>query len=131
VGIGLTARELVAEYLAAFSSGDPQMVAALVTDDFENVHRSSLGESSSGRAEYLERLPGFLAAFRDLRYEAEDVVVEGDRAAVDYRMTAIHRGVNLDMRGAMHFTVADGRIARRVDYWDSLDYLRQVGDPSR
>lgn len=128
MGRGLTVREVVLGYLAVFSTSDPTRIAAFVADDFENIHRSALGDNSSGRADYLKRLPGFLARFADLSYEPEDVVVENEKAAASYRMTAKDHGVPIEIRGAMHFTVVDGLITRRVDYWDSLTYLRQVGE---
>lgn len=127
MGLGLTVREIVLGYLAAFSTGDPQRVAGFVAEDFENVHRSALGTNSSGRSEYLSRLPGFLLQFSELSYEPEELVVEGGRAAASYLMRAKDRGMPVEIRGAMLFTVNDGLITRRVDFWDSLTYLRQIG----
>jgi ketosteroid isomerase-like protein len=130
MGRGLTVREIVLGYLKSFSSGDLARIAGFVSDDFENAHRSALGDNSAGRAEYLKRLPGFLAQFADLSYEPEDVIVEGEKAAAFYRMTAKDHGIPIEVSGAMHFTVVNGLITRRVDYWDSLTYLRQVGQDS-
>ena len=130
--VRLTVRDLVLGYLKSFSSGDPARIAGFVSDDFENIHKSALGHNSTGRTEYLTRLPAFLTQFADLLYEPEDVIVEGEHAAVSYRMTAKDHGIPIEVSGAMHFRVANGLIARRVDYWDSLAYLRQIGeDPSK
>jgi len=82
----------VARYLAALNTHDPDAIAACVTDDFFNEHTSALGDSTHGRAAYRTRLPGFLAEFPDLRYDVEDVVVDGDRAAAAYTMTGRWRG---------------------------------------
>lgn len=121
------ARDVALAYLAALSAGDPDGVAALVTDDFHNEHTSALGAGSRGRDEYRARLPGFLAAFSDLRYEPREVVAEADRVVVAYRMTARHEGYQVDLPGVMWFEIAGGRIRRRTDYWDSLSFLRQTG----
>jgi steroid delta-isomerase-like uncharacterized protein len=125
-------RVAVTRYLDALNSGDPDSIAACVTEDFHNEHTSTLGHSRHGRAAYRERLPGFLAEFAGLRYTVEDTIVEDDRAAVAYTMTcswtggpaAVARPVSI--RGVFRFRVADGLIAHRVDYWDSAEFSRQV-----
>ena len=121
------AAAVVRSYLHSFATGDPDAIAAHVTDEFVNEHTSALGSSCTGRHEYLARLPGFLAAFPGLCYEVERVVVDGDHAVAAYRMTATSEGHPVDLRGVMVFELDGDRIARRTDYWDSLTYLRQVG----
>ena len=129
-GSGLTPSEVVLRYLNALSSGDPDRVAVLVSADFENHHASELGDDCSGRDEYRRRLKTFFTTFERLRYEPEKVVAEGSRVFAAYRLTAVENGKPIDLHGVMDLTVADGQIARRVDYWDSLTYLGQVGkDP--
>jgi len=131
-------RAAVERYLDALNGGDPDAVATCVTDDFFNEHTSALGHSLRGRAAYRERLPSFLAEFEDLRYQPEDVIVDADRAAVPYRMTCTWVGGAgrhpVEIRGIFRFRVRDGRIAHRVDYWDSAEFARQTsarrdGDP--
>lgn len=117
---------VVRSYLAAFAGGDAEAVAAHVSDDFVNEHTSALGSGCIGRDEYRRRLPGFLAAFEGVRYDVEDVIAEGRRVAASYRMTAVNDGHPIDVRGVMTFTVIDGRITHRTDYWDSLTVLRQT-----
>ena len=119
-------RAAVDRYLAALNAHDPDAAAAAVTDDFVNEHTSARGTSVTGRAAYRERLPGFLAAFTDLRYEVEDRIVEGGRAAVPYTLTAVVDGRPVRIRGVFRFEVRDGLIAHRVDYWDGEDFRRQT-----
>ena len=125
--MGLSPAELVERYLASFAGGDPDRIAELVTDDFENRHHSALGGGCSGRVAYRERLPGFLADLPGLRYESEGVIVEGDRVAAPYRLTARPGGVPVEIHGVMLIEVRGGLIASRTDYWDSQTFLRQVG----
>ena len=120
-------REAVARYLAALNSGDPDRIAACVTEDFYNEHTSALGHSRRGRASYRERLPSFLAEFAGLHYEVEDTIVEDGRAAVAYTMTCMYHGAPVSVRGVFRFSVEDGLIAHRVDYWDSAAFAAQVG----
>ena len=94
---------------------------------FENLHRNALGESCVGRETYRERLPGFLSAFKGLDYELVDTVTEGDRVVASYIMRAVHDGHVIEIPGMFDFVVADGLIRRRIDYFDSLTFLRQTG----
>ncbi|MFF0445389.1 nuclear transport factor 2 family protein [Streptomyces sp. NPDC004609] len=124
-------RAAVESYLAALNSGDPDRIAARVTEDFHNEHTSALGRSVHGRSAYRERLTAFLAEFQELRYTAEDLLVDGGRAALAYRMTfrwagAAHRP-EIHIRGVFRFRVRDGAVAHRTDYWDSAEFHRQTG----
>jgi steroid delta-isomerase-like uncharacterized protein len=123
----VTAAAVARGYVESFASGDPDAIAAHVADDFVNEHTAALGSGCVGRDEYRGRLPGFLATFDGLRYEVEDVVADGDRTAVAYTMHATHDGHPISIRGVMRIEVRDGKVARRVDYWDALTFLRQTG----
>lgn len=117
----------VLDYIAALNSADPDAIAGCVTDDFVNEHTSAVGHSLRGRAAYRERLPGFLGEMQGLHYEVEDLIVDGDRCAVPYTMTATWCGHPISIRGIFRIRVQDGLIAHRVDYWDSLEFMRQTG----
>ncbi len=121
------APDVAAAYLAALSSGVPERVAALVTEDFVNDHASSLGSGCVGRDEYRRRLPGFMASFPGLSYDVERFVSDGTWVAATYRMTAESNGSPIDIRGVMVIETRDGLVARRTDYWDALTFLRQTG----
>lgn len=123
----MTPADAARRYLEAFGSDDADAVAALVTDDFVNEHTAALGSGCVGRDEYRRRLPGFLGSMPGLRYEVEDVISDGDRAAASYTLHAVVNGRPIAVRGMMRFEVRDGLIARRTDYWDSLVFQRQAG----
>ncbi len=114
-------------YLNAFSTGDPDAVAAFVTDDFVNEHTAALGSGCTGIAEYRQRLPGFLASMPGLKYEVEDLVAEGDRVCAAYTLRTTANDRPIAVRGVMRFVVRGDRIAHRIDYWDSLVFQRQAG----
>ena len=75
-------------------------------------------------------------AFPDATLTVEDLVVEGDRAALRYRLQGTHRGpylgvaptgVGFDVEGLTLLRLADGRV---VEEWHSpteLAILRQLG----
>lgn len=122
-------RAAVEAYLAALNAHDADAVAACVAEDFVNEHTSSMGQSRKGRAEYRAALTGFLEYFGDLRYVPESILVDGESAAVPYVMTFRMRSAGdrpVRVRGVFVFTVADGLITRRTDYWDSGEVQRQL-----
>lgn len=120
-------RETALSYLASFASGDPDKIVSHVSTEFQNNQTGELGKSCAGREVYRERLSGFLDSFRNLRYEVEELVCEGERVAVTYRMRGEDDGKPIDIPGVMIITVVDGKITSRIDYWDGLSYLKQTG----
>ena len=98
-----------------------------MSEDFSNVHTSALASSSHSKAAYQERLADFLATFAGLAYEVSEIVVEGEQAAAAYVMRARVDGSEIEIQGVMRLTVRGGLIERRVDYFDSLTFLRQTG----
>jgi steroid delta-isomerase-like uncharacterized protein len=120
--------DVVRTYLDAFSDGDPDVIAALVTDDFVNEHMSELGSGCVGRDEYRRRLPGFLTTFVGATYTIESIgaLDRPGEVVARYRFSARYETKPIDIAGMMWFEVRDGRIARRTDLWDSLSFLRQT-----
>jgi len=123
----VSAAEVCVGYLNAFSTGEADAVAAFVTDDFVNEHTAALGSGCVGIDAYRQRLPGFIASMPGLRYEIEDVVADGDRVCAAYTLHTTANDRPIAVRGVMRFLVRDGRIAHRIDYWDSLVFQRQAG----
>jgi len=123
----VTAGEICRSYLESFATRDADAIAAQVTDDFVNEHTAALGSGCTGVDEYRRRLPGFIDSMPDLRYDVEDVIVDGDRVVIPYMLRAHVNDRDIAVRDAMRFDVRDQRIARRVDYWDSLVFQRQAG----
>ncbi|MEV4186184.1 nuclear transport factor 2 family protein [Streptosporangium canum] len=124
--MGELTRQAVERYVEALNRHDPGEIAACVTPGFHNEHTSEAGVSLRGRDAYRERLKVFLSEFAGLRYEIEDLIVDGLRAAVPYRMSFTYRGRPVVIRGMFRFEVADGLIAHRVDYWDGAEFTRQT-----
>ena len=120
---------VVTSYLLAFATGDPSAIAGHVSDDFVNEHTAALGSGCVGRDAYLDRLPSFLGDMAELRYDTEELMVDGDHAAAFYTMTARWQGETpISIRGVQRLVVRDGLITHRTDYWDSASFLLQA-DP--
>jgi predicted ester cyclase len=125
-------RAAARSYLESFASRDPDRIAAHVTDAFINDHASALGSPCTGRDEYRRRLPGFLASLPDLRYVVSEPLIDGERAAVAYDLFAQGTRpdgevVEVHVRGVMLLWFEGTLISQRLDVWDALTYLRQVG----
>ena len=118
--------DIVRSYLNAFASGDPAVVVSHVTDDFENIQVGLLGKGCTGADVYAERLVGFLGAFADLKYDIEELIVDGDKIAAAYKMTFTDNGQSMVIEGVMVITMRDGKIAVRKDYWDGLSHIKQT-----
>jgi ketosteroid isomerase-like protein len=119
-GVGVA--DVVRAYVEALNGSDVDAVVAHVAAGFVSEHTSAIGESFTGRDEYRARLPKFFALLPERHYEIEDLLVDGDRAAVPYTL----RSGAVVVRGVFLFSCRDGLIARRVDYWDSAEFLRQL-----
>ncbi|MDE0701931.1 MAG: nuclear transport factor 2 family protein [Acidimicrobiaceae bacterium] len=122
-----TPSAIARSYLESFASGSADTIAAHVSPDFVNEHTSALGAGCIGRDVYRQRLVGFLADMVDLRYEIENLIVEGSEVAAFYTMTANWQDEHpISVRGVQRLVVGDGLITHRTDYWDSAVFLTQT-----
>ena len=119
--------DICRRYLESFATGDPDVVASFVSDDFINEHTSALGSGCQGKDEYRRRLPGFIASMPGLSYEVESQITEGDQVANAYTLRARVNERDVAVRGMMRITVRNGLITDRTDYWDSKSFLQQAG----
>lgn len=76
------------------------------------------------------------AAFADLKLNIEDVIAEGDRVAVRYSMSGIHKGEfmgipptnkQMELTSLCIFRLADGKVAEMWVENNSLVMLLQLG----
>lgn len=123
----MTTTVVARSYLESFSTGDPEVIAAHVTDNFVNEHTAGLGAGCKTKAIYIERLQGFLRDMANLRYEIEDLIVQNNRVAAFYRMTALWQGETpIEIRGVQRLEFSGELISHRTDYWDSAVFLSQA-----
>ena len=123
------------EYEAAWSSADPQRVAALCTDDclYEDI---PLRATNRGPDEVAAFAAVAMEAFPDFRLELLARVPGETWAAAEWRVTGTHAGDLPDMprtdksfafRGTSIFELEGGKIRRCSDFWDMADLRRQLG----
>ena len=75
-------------------------------------------------------------AFPDLKFIQDDLIVEGDRAALFFTSTGTHMkpfasvpatGRHVSIRGVFMMTFRDGLIVHEKRYYDSTSLLVQIG----
>lgn len=114
------------------------LIDDLFAEDF--VEHGPFGRETRGLAENREAFEAFLSAFPDIEATVENIVAEGDTAAMRVTLRGTHEGefMGLEPTGEsfeaqnMVFTrVADGKIAERWLQPDMLGMLQQLGSSHR
>ena len=111
-------REVVARFNAAINAHDARAVAALLTDDtvFENTGPVPDGSRLEGKAAVAAFWEKWFAANADARFEAEEIIVAGDRCVVRWIYRKTRDGKPWHLRGIDVFTVRDGKVAAKLAY---------------
>jgi steroid delta-isomerase-like uncharacterized protein len=126
---------LAAQLTEAWNSRDPARVAALCAPDYEgeNVGEAAPHHGPEGMA---ASVTAYLAAFPDLQFTVDDVVIQGDRVVQVWRVRASHRGSLMNIpptgrpvavRGASLLTFRGDKLYRATYIWDVAGLLRGIG----
>jgi steroid delta-isomerase-like uncharacterized protein len=91
---------------------------------------------AAGPADFRKNYSAFLGALPDMRVFVEDVVGEGDRAAVRWRIEATHAGDALGpathkpvrVRGTTWLRVRNGQIVEGWDTWNFGGLLQSLSN---
>ncbi len=102
----------------AFNRHDADGLAALLTEDtvFEDTSPAPDGRRVEGKAAVVEFWRGWFARNADARFEAEEVIVGGNRATVLWVYKKMRNGQPWHLRGVDVFTVRDGKVAAKLAY---------------
>ena len=121
----------------AFNRRDADALAALYHDDAVNL-QVAVGKPAVGRAAVLADARAFFTAFPDNFTRVEVLLVDGDRAAVEWFGGGTWLGEFADrpptgraftLRGCGFFVVTDGLIKTQRGYWDKATWFGQIGLP--
>ena len=115
---GATTRMVVDRFNEAFNRHDADALALLLTDDtvFEDTSPAPDGKRMEGKAAVVAFWREWFAHNTDARFEAEEVIVSGDRAVVRWVYRKIRNGQPWHLRGVDVFTVRDGKVAAKLAY---------------
>jgi len=110
--------DVVTRFNEAINRHDAAAVAALLADDtiFENTGPVPDGTRLEGKAAVLAFWEKWFAANPDARFEAEEVIVAGDRCTVRWIYRKMRDGKPWHLRGVDVFTVRGGRVAAKFAY---------------
>jgi steroid delta-isomerase-like uncharacterized protein len=128
-------KSVVLDWTQAMDRHDPDAFAAFLDENcvFTN---GGTGKRYRGREAWRQELIELLEGWSDLHINVTSLLIDGDSYSQEWVMTGVHTG---DLPGApatgRSFRVIgadvgrlrDGKILEVTEYWNPIDFLRQVG----
>ena len=113
-----TTRIVVDHFNQAFNRHDPDALSLLLTEDtiFEDTSPAPDGRRIEGTAAVMAFWRDWFARNPDARFEAEEIIVSGDRAVVRWIYHKVRNGKPWHLRGVDIFTVREGKVAAKLAY---------------
>jgi ketosteroid isomerase-like protein len=113
-----TTRAVVDRFNEAFNRHDADKLASLLTSDtiFENTSPPPDGLRIEGREAVVQFWRDWFSRNSDSTFEAEDVIVCGDRAVVCWVYRKLRKGQPWHLRGVDVFTIRNGKVAAKLAY---------------
>jgi ketosteroid isomerase-like protein len=113
-----TTRMVIDRFNHAFNRHDADALAPLLTDDtvFEDTSPAPDGQRIEGKTAVLAFWRVWFTHNADASFEAEDVIVSGDRAVVRWVYRKLRNGQPWHLHGVDVFTVRDGKVAAKLAY---------------
>jgi len=111
-------RTVVDRFNEAFNRHDADALSLLLTDDtvFENTSPPPDGLRIEGKTAVVQFWRDWFSRNTDSVFEAEDVIVCGDRAVVCWVYRKSRSGQPWHLRGVDVFTVRGGKVAAKCAY---------------
>ncbi|WP_255168229.1 ester cyclase [Natrononativus amylolyticus] len=118
-----------------WTEGSVGVIDEIFAESFVLHYPSSPAEPRD-REEYREYVETFRSAFTDLTYAVDDVIADGDTAALRYTATGTHDGELLGVEptgervsvpGMEMYRVENGEIVEMWTSYDALGLFRQLG----
>lgn len=111
-------RTAVERFNQAFNRHDADALATFLTEDtvFEDTSPAPDGRRIEGKASVVAFWREWFMRNADARFEAEEMIVSGNRATVLWVYRKMRNGQPWHLRGVDIFTVRDGKIAAKLAY---------------
>jgi ketosteroid isomerase-like protein len=113
-----TTRTAINNFNDAFNRHDADALAAFLTDDtvFEDTSPAPDGRRIEGKAAVVEFWRTLFVRNSDAHFDAEEIIVSGNRAVIPWVYRKIRNGQPWHLRGVDIFTVRDGKVAAKLAY---------------
>lgn len=111
-------RTAINNFNEAFNRHDADALAAFLTDDtvFEDTSPAPDGRRIDGKSAVVDFWRGWFARNADAHFDAEEIIVSGDRAVVLWVYRKKRDGQPWHIRGVDIFTVRNGKVAAKLAY---------------
>ena len=111
-------RAAVERFNEVFNRHDADALALLLTEDtvFEDTSPAPDGKRIEGKAAVVAFWREWFTRNADARFEAEEIIVSGDRAVVLWVYRKMRNGQPWHLRGVDVFRVRDGKVAAKLAY---------------
>ena len=111
-------RTTIDRFNEVFNRHDANGLAALLTEDtvFEDTSPAPDGRRVEGKAAVVEFWRGWFERNADAHFDAEEVIVGGNRATVLWVYRKMRNGQPWHLRGVDVFTVHEGKVAAKLAY---------------
>ena len=123
-------------YKEVFVDWDLTLVDELVDSQFRSHDWPE--EAATGPQAFRDFYAGVRSAFPDTWYEVDDLIAEGDRVVVRWRLLGTHLGPfgdiaptgrSIMLKGIAIYRVADGKLMERWVVFDLHGLARQLESP--
>jgi ketosteroid isomerase-like protein len=111
-------RTTIERFNEAFNAHDTDALAALMTGDtvFEDTSPAPDGRRIEGKSAVVDYWRAWFARNFDAQFDAEEMIVSGNRAVVRWVYRKMRNGQPWHLRGVDVFTVRDGKVAAKLAY---------------
>lgn len=116
---------VIMELVKALETGDVDKILSLFTDDITHVNPFG---TFKGKEEVKRYLKWNAGTFQDLNiYETgTGIMVKGDRACFDHRITGTADGVNCEVLAMSSYEFSNGKMSVWRTVYDRLDIAEQL-----
>lgn len=111
-------RKAIDAFNDAFNRHDADAMSGFLTDDtvFEDTSPAPDGRRIQGKSAVVEFWRGWFSRNSDAHFDAEEIIVSGNRATVLWVYRKLHNGQPWHIRGVDVFTVRGGKVAAKLAY---------------